>query len=173
MNGITKFEKLEGTRQEEVQFGEWKFFDDRLKVMLPDILKPMTKENIAYYYPKEDRPAILLSDEKADYQCGFQYFPGIKCQWSNLFEISQEVARIVEDSQPMREVSRVYTSFAEKFVMHWFTVNMRIKKRMYEQLEFLLPLQGHLVIGTLLYPEEEKIRWHGIGEEVFQSIQCR
>ncbi len=164
---------LAGTVEAEGQeytFEQRSFFGDQLHIHIPSSFKPMSRDMQRVKYPYEDRPAVILTNARAEVDITLQHVDQ-PLQDSWVQELTAGMKQMIKNMQP----TNVF--YDEKIIsVHGKTIGyFDFKSPALDQpayrLQFFLELNGETIIGGFTCPYKSYQQWRDLVLQMIHTIQ--
>ena len=152
----------------EVTLGKIKLFGGNIELKIPSTFKVLTESKIASYYPKENTPKIVYTNENKEIRIAFfakslssdeRAMKKIKTTFEVLLEKTHPKAKWKDDGIELIDKHQVaFVEFINK------------KPEKYYQLDFFTTFKGQLLSCTFHAPKKKHKPWKNIAHEIMQSL---
>ncbi len=166
MNAI--FHKdAEGCSQEQVCAFTWTDPKQRLSLVLPEGFQEMEEEKREEYFSMEERPEIIMEDEQGSTQFTLQFLNKAMSR-EETKEAVRGICELTQKTFVQYKTSPLYLYEKSEIPVGWFCMSMKALKR--EHIKAVFSIENRMVLLTLTYPEEERVKWQVFARYLFDSL---
>jgi hypothetical protein len=162
-------ENTEGCLQEPVMMQEVVLIDGILTARIPISLKEMSEDGKEAYYPYEDRPEMILSDDTGECQMTFQMIDK-KLGPDETGIAAEAVREYISSIYPRTELSSVHL-YHGRFQCGWFTMKLEDAGEKSQHMKAVLSVHNRMLLVTATYPEQDRLKWETLLKYLFDTLK--
>lgn len=161
--------KREQVEIEGIIFTKYIFFENKMAILLPNILEDMPKSMIDIQYPYSTKPEIIKTN--IDLQITFTfslYEKNIRNE--EVLKATEGIMRIISNVYPSSLMSGIHTYIVNRNRLGWFDFEIGGMNGKIYNIMYIIPINNKLMLGTMNCPIEEFKKWKEIFRNIYVTI---
>ncbi|MGL5437597.1 MAG: hypothetical protein ACRDBO_19785 [Lachnospiraceae bacterium] len=135
-----------------------RFEYEKIAGEIPDGLLDMPMDMQEKYYPYEQRPEIVISDEDGKIHMTIELIEK-KMLPEETGKAANAVRKFAMILYPQNEILPVHLYLGEDISVGWFVIKLENNKDKLRHIKATLPSDNKMCLITLTYPEQEHLKW--------------
>lgn len=156
---------------ETLEFMRRGLFDSKVVISLPSFYEEMSPEKAKRKYPYENRPKIILSNEKGTVNFTFSQQDSTisSSELSNCIQGFRLVMKKLHPTSVLSKCDQLKSKTAEE--IHYFSYEISALNGIIYGIQFILILDEKLVMGGFTCPKDAKREWEILVFQILESIE--
>lgn len=162
------FKQTKGDSQEDIEVQN--IIYKGIQIKIPVCMKEMSEKCKRQHYPYEEKPNLILSNDKMDVEMTFQDIEGVT-QTAGLAEIIYTVRKYVEENSDIHKIYPVRFLKSKNMYIGWFLTELFLGEKIVCHRKYIMLTGREMLIITITYPVEKNIKWGSIANKILFSIE--